>query len=56
MLQTQIDALKAMASEQKNSERADLERRLREEQAALKQLQDAIKAREVKKPPLDGAR
>ena len=54
-IESQIKALQAVASEQKNAERAELERRLREEQAALKQLQETIKAREpVKKPPTDG--
>lgn len=54
-IESQINALRAVASEQKNAERAELERRLREEQAALKQLQETIKAREtVKKPPADG--
>lgn len=56
LIQGQIDALRAIASQQQTVERTDLERRLREEQDALKRLQDLIKARDAaKKPPQDGA-
>jgi hypothetical protein len=52
VIQSQIDALRAIASQQQTTERTELERRLREEQDALKRLQDLIKSRDAaKKPP-----
>lgn len=55
-IQGQLNALLAVASAQRSAERADLERRLKEEQDAMQRLQDLIKARDAgKKPPMDGA-
>ncbi len=56
-IQGQINVLQAVASQQRSAERAELERRLKEEQDAMQRLQDLIKARDAgKKPPMDGAR
>lgn len=56
-IQTQLNALAAVASQQRSAERAELERRLKEEQDAMQRLQELIKAREAaKKPPMDGVR
>ncbi len=52
VIEGQIDALKAIASQEQTAERSVLERQLREEQEALRRLQELIKAREaVKRPP-----
>lgn len=53
-LQVQIGALRAVTEQQRIAERADLERRLKEEQDALKRLQDLIKTRATKPPPDGG--
>lgn len=56
-IQTQLNALAALASQQRSAERAELERRLKEEQDAMQRLQELIKARDAaKKPPMDGVR
>lgn len=49
-LQGQIDAMRAISTEEKSAERAALERQLKEEQAALQRLQELLKASQVKKP------
>jgi hypothetical protein len=51
VLEGQIDALRAVASQEKFAERAELERRLRDEQEALRRLQILIKTREAAKKP-----
>lgn len=51
VIEGQIDALKAIASQERNAERSVLERQLREEQEALRRLQELIKAREATKRP-----
>jgi hypothetical protein len=52
VIEGQIDALRAITTQERNAERAELERRLREEQEALRRLQDLIKQREAaRKPP-----
>ncbi|MEA3245281.1 MAG: hypothetical protein U9Q74_03900 [Gemmatimonadota bacterium] len=51
VIEGQIDALQAIASQERNAERSVLERQLREEQEALRRLQDLIKAREAAKRP-----
>jgi hypothetical protein len=48
VLEGQIDAARAIATSEKAAERAELERRLKDEQEALKRLQEMVKA---KKPP-----
>lgn len=53
VIEGQIEVLRAISSQEKSAERADLERRLREEQDALRRLQELIKARDAaRKPPL----
>jgi uncharacterized protein YhbP (UPF0306 family) len=54
VIEGQIDALNAITTQERNAERAELQRRLRDEQEALRRLQEQIKAREAaKKPPLN---
>lgn len=48
----QIDALRALAMQERDAERSVLERQLQEEQAALRRLQELLRAREAaRKPP-----
>lgn len=51
VIEGQMDALQAIASQERNAERSILERQLREEQEALRRLQDLIKAREAARRP-----
>ncbi len=53
VIEGQIDALKVITTQEKNAERAELERRLRDEQEALRRLQELIKQREAAKRPPD---
>jgi hypothetical protein len=53
-LEGQIDALRVITTQEKNAERAELQRRLKEEQDALLRLQELIKAREAAKKPPEG--
>jgi flagellar biosynthesis GTPase FlhF len=52
-LEGQLEALMAVSSQERAAERAELERRLKEEQDALKRLQEMMKAREAaaRRPP-----
>lgn len=55
VIEGQIEALKSITTQEKNAERAELERRLRDEQEALRRLQELIRQREAaKKPPTTG--
>lgn len=51
VIEGQIDALRAIASQEQSAERVQLERLLQEERDALKRLQDMIKAREAARRP-----
>lgn len=51
VIEGQIDALRAIASQEQSAERVELERMLQEERDALKRLQDLIKAREAARRP-----
>src|SRR5204863_3437608 len=42
VIEGQIESLKVITSQEKNAERAELERRLRDEQEALRRLQERI--------------
>jgi hypothetical protein len=50
-IEAQLKSLKAVAASSSSAERADLEARLRDEQAALKRLQEQLKAAQAAKKP-----